>query len=58
MDATKQTLPGASVYIEALKMGVTSDVNGLIRCPILAGHVYGEGDLRRVCTGGDEAGGA
>lgn len=28
IDATKQTLPGASVYIEKLRTGVTSDVNG------------------------------
>lgn len=28
IDATKQTLPGASVYIEKLHTGVTSDVNG------------------------------
>ena len=27
-DATKQTLPGASIYIEKLHSGVTSDVNG------------------------------
>ena len=28
IDATQQTLPGASVYIEKLHTGVTSDVNG------------------------------
>ena len=28
IDATKQTLPGASIYIEKLRTGVTSDVNG------------------------------
>ena len=28
IDATKQTLPGASIYIEKLHAGVTSDVNG------------------------------
>ena len=28
VDATKQILPGASVYIEKLHVGVTSDVNG------------------------------
>lgn len=28
IDATKQTLPGASIYIEKLHNGVTSDVNG------------------------------
>ena len=28
IDATKQTLPGASIYIEKLQTGVTSDVNG------------------------------
>ena len=28
IDATKQTLPGASIYIEKLHTGVTSDVNG------------------------------
>ena len=28
IDAAKQTLPGASIYIEKLRAGVTSDVNG------------------------------
>ncbi len=28
VDATKQTLPGASIYIDKLHSGVTSDVNG------------------------------
>ena len=28
IDAAKQTLPGASIYIEKLRTGVTSDVNG------------------------------
>lgn len=28
IDTSKQTLPGASIYIENLKKGVTSDVNG------------------------------
>ena len=28
IDTSKQTLPGASIYIENLKTGVTSDVNG------------------------------
>ena len=28
IDAAKQTLPGASIYIEKLNTGVTSDVNG------------------------------
>lgn len=28
IDAGKQTLPGASIYIEKLRTGVTSDVNG------------------------------
>lgn len=28
IDASKQTLPGASVYIEKLRTGVTSDING------------------------------
>ena len=28
IDASKQTLPGASIYIEKLHAGVTSDVNG------------------------------
>lgn len=28
IDASKQTLPGASIYIENLRTGVTSDVNG------------------------------
>lgn len=28
VDASKQILPGASIYIEKLKTGVTSDVNG------------------------------
>ena len=28
IDSDKQTLPGASIYIEKLQMGVTSDVNG------------------------------
>ena len=28
VDTSKQTLPGASIYIEHLKTGVTSDVNG------------------------------
>ena len=28
VDASKQTLPGASIYIEKLHTGVTSDING------------------------------
>lgn len=40
VDATKQTLPGASVYIEALKMGVTSDVNGFYTLPNLKPGTY------------------
>lgn len=28
VDTSKQTLPGASIYIEKLHTGVTSDVNG------------------------------
>lgn len=40
IDATKQTLPGASIYIEKLHTGVTSDVNGFYTFPNLKPGTY------------------
>ena len=40
IDATKQTLPGASIYIEKLHAGVTSDVNGFYTFPNLEPGTY------------------
>lgn len=40
IDTSKQTLPGASVYIEKLKTGVTSDVNGFYTLPNLDPGTY------------------
>lgn len=40
VDTSKQTLPGASVYIEKLKAGVTSDVNGFYTFPNLDPGTY------------------
>ena len=35
VDTDKQTLPGASIYIEKLRTGVVSDVNGFYTIPNL-----------------------
>lgn len=40
IDAGKQTLPGASIYIEKLHTGVTSDVNGFYTLPNLHPGTY------------------
>ena len=40
IDVTKQTLPGASIYIEKLYTGVTSDVNGFYTFPNLDPGTY------------------
>ena len=40
IDTSKQTLPGASVYIEKLHAGVTSDVNGFYTFPNLEPGTY------------------
>lgn len=40
IDATKQTLPGASIYIEKLRTGVTSDVNGFYTFSNLDPGIY------------------
>lgn len=40
IDVTKQTLPGASIYIEQLHTGVTSDVNGFYTFPNLDPGTY------------------
>ena len=40
IDVTKQTLPGASIYIEKLHTGVTSDVNGFYTFPNLDPGTY------------------
>ena len=40
IDVTKQTLPGASIYIEKLHIGVTSDVNGFYTFPNLDPGTY------------------
>ena len=40
IDNTKQTLPGASIYIEKLHTGVTSDVNGFYTFPNLDPGTY------------------
>ena len=40
IDTSKQTLPGASVYIEKLHAGVTSDVNGFYTFPNLGPGTY------------------
>jgi len=40
VDASKQTLPGASIYIEKLHSGVTSDINGFYIFPNLSPGTY------------------
>lgn len=40
VDTSKQTLPGASIYIEKLRTGVTSDVNGYYTFPNLTPGTY------------------
>ena len=40
IDTSQQTLPGASVYIEKLHTGVTSDVNGFYTLPNLSPGTY------------------
>lgn len=40
VDNSKQTLPGASIYIEKLNTGVTSDVNGFYTFPNLDPGTY------------------
>ena len=40
IDASKQTLPGASIYIEKLHAGVTSDVDGFYTFPNLEPGTY------------------
>ncbi len=40
VDSQKQTLPGASIYIENLRTGVTSDVNGFYTLPNLVPGTY------------------
>ena len=40
MDTERQTLPGASVYIENLRTGVISDVNGFYMLPNLNPGTY------------------
>ncbi len=40
VDATEQTLPGASIYIEKLNAGVVSDVNGFYTFPNLDPGTY------------------
>ncbi len=40
VDTEKQTLPGASIYIEKLRTGVVSDVNGFYTFPNLEPGVY------------------
>ena len=40
IDVTKQTFPGASIYIEKLHTGVTSDVNGFYTFPNLDPGTY------------------
>ena len=51
IDVTKQTLPGASIYIEKLHTGVTSDVNGFYTFPQpRPGNLYSEGELCRLLT--------
>lgn len=40
IDASKQTLPGATIYIEKLRTGVTSDVNGFYTLPNLVPGTY------------------
>lgn len=40
IDTSKQTLPGASIYIEKLRTGVTSDVNGFYTLPNLTPGTY------------------
>lgn len=40
VDASKQTLPGASIYIDQLHAGVTSDVNGFYTFPNLEPGTY------------------
>lgn len=39
-DVTKQTLPGATVYVEELKSGVVSDVNGFYLLPKIPAGTY------------------
>ena len=51
IDATKQTLPGASIYIEKLHTGVTSDVNGFYTFSNLdPGTLYSKGELRGLLS--------
>lgn len=40
IDTSKQTLPGATIYIEKLRTGVTSDVNGFYTLPNLTPGTY------------------
>ena len=40
IDNEKQTLPGASIYIEDLKTGVISDINGFYMLPNLKPGTY------------------
>ncbi len=40
IDNEKQTLPGASIYIEDLKTGVISDINGFYTLPNLKPGIY------------------
>lgn len=40
IDTGKQTLPGATIYIEKLRTGVTSDVNGFYTLPNLMPGTY------------------
>ena len=40
IDSEKQTLPGASIYIESLRTGVVSDVNGFYTFPNLEPGTY------------------
>lgn len=40
IDTSKQTLPGATIYIEKLHTGVTSDVNGFYTLPNLTPGTY------------------
>lgn len=40
MDSNKQVLPGASIYIEDLRTGVVSDINGFYMLPDLAPGTY------------------
>ena len=40
IDNVQQTLPGASIYIEKLQIGVISDINGFYTLPNLAPGIY------------------